>query len=121
MKPSTIFFAAVSAMALGACSGNGTRYSSSNAVRSSPTVMLATGPIYTACIQSDRRQASRARCGCVQAVANQSLLPTDQRRGASFFGDPHTAQEVRTSDRAIDERFWLRWKAYGDSAAQICT
>ena len=121
MKPSTILIAAVSAIALTACSGNGTRYSSANAARSPAAVMFATGPIYNACLQSDRKQASRARCGCVQAVANQSLVSNDQRRGAGFFSDPHSAQEVRTSDRTIDERFWLRWKAFGDSAAQLCT
>jgi len=123
MKVSTIAVATLAAVVLAACTGSGSRYSSASAVgvRTPPAVMFATGPIYSACAQSDRKQASRAQCGCVQAVANQSLRPDDQRRGAAFFKDPGQAQEVRTSSRAIDERFWLRWKAFGDRAAQVCT
>lgn len=83
--------------------------------------MFATGPIYSACKSGGRKQATRARCGCVQAVANISLSPDDQRRGAGFFKDPHRAQEVRQSNVRRDERFWIRWKAYSDEAARICT
>ena len=119
MKSTPCLIAALCAFALTACSSGGSRYSSANATRA-PSVMFATGPIYTACLQAGRKQASRAQCGCVQAVANQSLPLNDQRRGAGFFSDPQDAQDVRTSDRPGDERFWLRWKAYGDSAARIC-
>lgn len=120
MKPSTILVAGIAALAVSACSSGRTPHASATATRA-PAVLFATGPIYSACIGSGRTQASRAQCGCVQAVANQSLMPDEQRRGARFFGNPHEAQEVRTSDRSIDERFWLRWKAYGDTAAQVCT
>ena len=119
MRPTLILTTGVAAIVLTACSSGSGRYSSASAPRA-PVTMFATGPIYSACMASDRSQASRAQCGCVQAVANQSLAADDQRRGAGFFKNPHLAQEVRTSDRAMDERFWLRWKAFGDSAAQIC-
>ena len=118
MKPSTFLIAGVAALALTACSS--TRSSGPSAGRGAP-VQFATGPIYSACRAAGRKQASRERCGCVQAVANQSLIEAEQRRGAGFFKDPHEAQEVRQSDRAKDERFWLRWRAYTDAAEQICT
>lgn len=118
MKLSTCLIAACAAMTLAACSSSGRAPASGGS--SAPVALFATGPIYNACLSSDRRQASRAQCGCVQAVANQNLDANDQRRGAAFFKNPHRAQEVRTSNRSMDERFWLRWKAYGDAAAQIC-
>lgn len=120
MNPTTCLIAAICAVALVGCSSGGSRSSAVNPTIA-PAVMFATGPIYSACLKADRKQASRAQCGCVQAVADQTLDPNDQRRGAGFFSAPQEAQDVRTSDRAIDERFWLRWKAYGDKAAQICT
>lgn len=119
MKLPPILVAGIAALALSACSSARSPYASANATRA-PAVLFATGPIYSACLSAGRKQASRARCGCVQAVANQSLQPDDQRRGAKFFSRPHEAQEVRTSNRGIDERFWLRWKAYGDRAARLC-
>ena len=85
------------------------------------TVLFASGPISRACMASDRRAASSTRCGCVQAVADQRLSDVDQRRGASYFDDPHALQEVRQSDNASNEAFWERWKAYGAEAARLCT
>ncbi|WP_299293605.1 hypothetical protein [uncultured Tateyamaria sp.] len=120
MKPTTILIAGVAALTLAACSSGGTRYSSANAVRS-PAVLFSTGPIFSACRSAGRKQASRERCGCVQAVANQSLSADDQRRGARFFSDPHQAQVVRQSDRSTDERFWRKWRDYSDRAARLCT
>lgn len=117
MKFSTISSAVIAATVLAACSTSSPRTYSAARV---PAAQFATGPIYSACLQAGRKQASRERCGCVQAVADQSLISNDQRRGAAFFKNPHQAQEVRTSDRTMDERFWLRWKAFGDAAAQIC-
>ncbi|WP_299613549.1 hypothetical protein [uncultured Tateyamaria sp.] len=119
MKRATMIIAGVAALGLSAC-GGGSSYSSSRAVTTQP-VLFATGPIYSACRSGGRDQASRARCGCVQAVANQSLSSNDQRRGAGFFSNPQQAQEVRQSDRAIDERFWTRWKGYSDAAARQCS
>lgn len=108
---------------LTACGGS--RYASNNAVTSasariSPTVAFARGPIQRACMASDRKQASAARCGCVQAVANRELTSADQRRGASFFANPQRAQDTRQSDNATSEAFWLRWKAYGEAAGRLC-
>ncbi|GGX58720.1 hypothetical protein GCM10007385_29390 [Tateyamaria omphalii] len=119
MKLSTTIIAGAAALGLAAC-GGGSSYSSARAVPATP-VLFATGPIYSACRSGGRDQASRARCGCVQAVANQSLSSSDQSRGAGFFSNPQQAQEVRVSDRASDERFWRRWKDYSDSAARQCT
>ena len=106
-------------LALAACGGS--RYSSSKAYggRAAP-VLFATGPLQQAC-QSDRRKASsRARCGCIQAVANRELSGADQRRGATMFKNPHRLQEIRQSNNAANERFWKAWKAYGQTAAKLC-
>jgi hypothetical protein len=119
-RPLTLI-AGIALLILSACS-SGTRYSSANAARGpAPTVYFATGPIYSACQRGGRKDASRQRCGCVQAVADSTLSADDQRRGAGFFSDPHLAQTVRQSDRSVDERFWTKWKAYSDQAARICT
>ncbi len=122
----------VSVLALAAC-GGGSRYSSANATSGGYTyspapsvdgeivpLPFATGPIFSACQAGGRKAASRARCGCVQAVADQQLSSSDQRRGASYFKDPHRLQEVRQSDNASNERFWKARKAYGQQAAEIC-
>ena len=111
----------VALVALTACSG-GSRYSSTNAYNSATArpVLFASGPIQKACQADQRKAASRSRCGCVQAVADQSLSVADQKRGARYFKDPHTLQEVRQSDNAGNERFWLAWKAFGQSAAAQC-
>ena len=116
MKP--IPFLIVAALALAACSSS---RDTVTRVAAPSATFFATGPIYSACRAAGRDQASRARCGCVQAVADRELDASDQRRGAGFFSDPHQAQVVRQSDRAIDERFWTRWRAFGDAAARICT
>ncbi|MFT6076309.1 MAG: hypothetical protein ACJAZ1_003241, partial [Yoonia sp.] len=41
-------------------------------------------------------------------------------RAAVFFSEPQLAQDTRQSDRSNDERFWLRYRAFSDLAAQIC-
>ncbi len=110
--------------ALAAC-GSG-RSGHSNTVNSARTsiynpALFATGPISQACLRGGRDQANRARCGCVQAVANRHLSSNDQRRGVAFFDDPQLAQDTRQSDNPSSERFWLRWKEFGASAGQLCT
>lgn len=77
--------------------------------------------IERACIQSDRRAASRSLCTCIQGVADQLLTSSEQRLAASFFADPHRAQEVRMSDRRRDETFWKRYKQFGSVASQRCS
>lgn len=78
------------------------------------------GDVAKACIAGGRDAANRALCSCVQQVANQSLNGSDQRRAAAFFDDPDSAQETRQSDRASDEAFWTRYRAFADRAAASC-
>lgn len=104
---------------LAGCGGGGASYRGGFGGFSQP-VLFATGPIQQACQAASRKAASRARCGCVQAVADQSLSASDQRRGARYFKNPGALQEVRQSDNAGNERFWKAWKAYGQTAAALC-
>lgn len=93
----------------------------SRADRSRHTVTrTAGGVIASACLDASQPGATRERCGCVQAVANTTLTSTDQSLGASFFRDPHRAQEIRQSSNSGNERFWQRWRAFGAEAAKIC-
>ncbi|MCE2738456.1 MAG: hypothetical protein LW703_08820 [Rhodobacter sp.] len=78
------------------------------------------GPIERACLNSDRRGASRAMCNCIQEAADKTLRGADQRRAAKFFSDPEEAQQVRMSDRESDNAFWERYKAFGDKARELC-
>lgn len=112
-----ISLALMGILALAACGGGGARYAGNGA----PSVMFATGPIQQACQAQRRKAASRARCGCVQAVADKQLSPADQRRGAKYFKNPAKLQEIRQSDNAGNERFWKAWKAYGQTAAALCS
>ena len=79
------------------------------------------GVIERACLRSDRQQASRSLCGCIQLVADITLSRRDQRMAAKFFRDPHRTQEVRQSSRPRDERFWLKYRAFGQSAETYCS
>ncbi|CUI67566.1 hypothetical protein [Cognatishimia activa] len=79
------------------------------------------GPISSACRKSDREAATRRMCNCLQSVANGELSRSDQKLAASFFKDPHKAQEIRQSDRRSHEKFWLRYKDYGQTAAALCS
>ncbi len=117
-----IFAASMALAGLAACGGGSPR-SNSGVERGYYTpqpVMFASGPIQKACVSANRKAATTARCGCVQAIADQSLDAKDQRRGAKLFKDPHQAQEIRQSDNPGNERFWLAWKAFGQNAAAAC-
>lgn len=94
-----------------------------------PTVALAllvlatplqAGKIERACNASDRN-ASRAVCSCIQDVADQKLTRSDQRLAAKFFKDPQLAQDTRQSDDARLEKFWKRYKTFGQAAAKACS
>ena len=76
--------------------------------------------IYDACRDSGRREATRARCGCIQGVADAELTQAQQRRGAGYFKDNAKLQETRQSDSASDERFWKAWRAFSESAGRQC-
>ncbi|MDO5528368.1 MAG: hypothetical protein Q4F71_03100 [Paracoccus sp. (in: a-proteobacteria)] len=78
------------------------------------------GPIDTACARSDRGARNIPLCGCIQQVADMTLSRADQRRAATFFRDPHRAQEVRTSRRADDSAFWARYRNFTNSAEAYC-
>ncbi len=108
-------------LALAACGSSQSNKVTSASSGVNSSLLFAQGPINRACMAAGRKQANRARCGCVQAVANSSLSSSDQRRGAKFFDDPHLAQETRQSDNPASEAFWLRWKAFGQNAGRICT
>lgn len=76
--------------------------------------------IEQACARSERVGDDSRLCSCIQRIADQLLTPRDQRLAASFFRDPHRAQEIRMSDRSQDERFWGRYRAFGALAEQSC-
>lgn len=97
--------AIVAILTLSSCGGGGGR---------------VTGDIGTACMAAGRSSANPALCGCVQQVANQTLSGQEQSRAAEFFAEPDRAQEIRTSDRPADERFWARYRAFADSARALC-
>jgi len=78
------------------------------------------GTIESACLKSGRAAVSRALCGCIQDVADLTLDRSDQKLAATFFRDPHRAQEVRQSDRRGHEIFWKRYKAFGATAETYC-
>ncbi|MGC1503793.1 MAG: hypothetical protein WA782_06580 [Sulfitobacter sp.] len=113
-----ISIALVALVALVSCGG-----SRSSGNRGYAPVQFASGPIQKACQAQGRKAASRARCGCVQAVANRELSAADQRRGMKYFKDPHALQQVRQNQdgNAGNKRFWAAWKAYGERAAQVCS
>lgn len=112
MNPITIPAALTATLLLSACGGGGRE---ATVVRS-----FATGPIHTACLRSGREAAGNALCGCVQASANAILSRGEQARAVAFFRDPHLAQVTRQSDRAGDERFWLRYKQFVETAERSC-
>ena len=78
------------------------------------------GPLRRACLKSDRSAASYSMCRCMQQVANRELRRGDQRLAATFFDDPHRAQEIRQSDRLAHEQFWKRYKNFSTTFAASC-
>lgn len=77
------------------------------------------GRIERACLKSDRNP-SRTICGCIQRVADQILTGSDQRLAARFFSNPQLAQDTRQSGDRRKEEFWLRYKAFGETAEKVC-
>lgn len=84
------------------------------------TPLASAGPIDSACAGSSRGVGNGALCGCIQQVANMTLSNADQRRAASFFRDPHKAQEVRMSKSGADNAFWARYKRFAATAETYC-
>lgn len=110
----------ISIAALTGCGGGGYKKAGRVVLPQSQTSMSASGPLSRACLASGRDAASRQLCGCIQAVADMSLSNRDQSLAASFYDDPHRAQEIRQSDRASDERFWRKYREYGETAEALC-
>lgn len=80
----------------------------------------AVGLIENACLSSER-SVSRSTCSCIQQVANNKLNRSDQKIAAKFFKNPNLAQETRQSGNRSKEKFWLRYKDWGQTAAQTCS
>ncbi len=78
------------------------------------------GGIQKACLSADRSAASRSLCGCIEDVASAMLNRKEQTRVAKFFKDPHQSQSTRQSDRASDERFWQKYKQFGQAVRTYC-
>jgi hypothetical protein len=104
---------------LAGCGGGGERYR--GGMGPSGGVPMASGPISQACLASDRKARSRTLCGCIQAAANQTLTPSQQRRAVAFYVNPQLAQDIRQSDNAGDERFWTAYRTYGERAERLCS
>lgn len=81
----------------------------------------AAGPIEQACLRSERSQGQNALCGCIQDAANMTLTEKDQKLAASFFDDPHRAQEVRQSKSNRMEKFWERYENFSVAAESFCS
>ncbi|MFK7940589.1 MAG: hypothetical protein AB8B82_14505 [Roseovarius sp.] len=81
---------------------------------------FANGPLNKACMASDRKARSRALCGCIQSVADNTLSGSQQRMAVSFYNDPHKAQVIRQSDNTAHEAFWKDYRNYGDTAERVC-
>ena len=114
------FLALLALSFLVACGGGGYK-SAPKAARTVPSsAPFATGPISKACMASDRKARSRQLCGCIQGVANLTLSNSDQSMAASFYKNPQKSQDIRQSDNANHERFWLKYKEYGQTAKDIC-
>lgn len=90
------------------------------AVATLAPVAAYAGPVETACNRSDRTQASRSLCRCIDSVARDTLTRSEQRRAARFFSDPDEAQRVRMSPTRVDNEFWARYRAFGAAAERSC-
>lgn len=80
----------------------------------------AASAIERACITSDRGPGQRSLCRCIQQAADLTLTSKDQKLAATFFKDPHRAQEIRQSNSRRHEAFWQRYKSFGQTAETFC-
>lgn len=81
---------------------------------------VAAGPVERACLAA-QAGAHAALCGCIQSAADATLAPSEQRRVAGFFAEPHGSQELRTSSRPGDAALWQRYQQFGSMAERLCT
>lgn len=85
-----------------------------------PASQVQAKVIEKACLKSSRRGVSKTLCGCIQEAADLTLTRKDQKMAASFFKDPHRAQEIRQSDDDSHESFWKKYKSFGATAETYC-
>lgn len=76
--------------------------------------------IERACVKSQHSAGKRHLCRCIQDAADLTLTAKDQKLAASFFEDPHRAQEIRQSSSRRHERFWERYESFGRTAESFC-
>lgn len=76
--------------------------------------------IERACLGSDRPQATRSLCRCIQHAADRTLTTSEQRQAARFFRDPDRAQQVRMSRDSRDSAFWERYRNFSATAEAMC-
>lgn len=79
------------------------------------------GSIQRACLSADRSAASKGLCGCIEDVAGAMLSRSEQSRVIKIFRDPHASQVLRQSDRRSDEKFWQKYKQFGQAVSTYCT
>ncbi|MDR0810600.1 MAG: hypothetical protein LBE86_16020 [Gemmobacter sp.] len=79
---------------------------------------VAAGPIERACNRTAK--GNRGVCSCIQQVADMTLSGPDQRRAAKLMKNPDLAHEVWVSKREADDRFWERYKSFGQTAEAYC-
>jgi hypothetical protein len=78
------------------------------------------GPVETACNRSGRDAANRSLCRCIQAVADETLKGSDQRRAAKLFGDPELAHKTWISKTRSNDAFWDRYQVFSEQAQAFC-
>ncbi|WP_232367750.1 hypothetical protein [Tritonibacter horizontis] len=78
------------------------------------------GTIERACRSASGSAASAQLCNCIGQVAEQRLTRSEQRTVATWFQDPHRAQEVRQSGRSSDAQLWQKYQVFGSDAERIC-
>ena len=119
----TAFFASFLVMA---CSGPSEREQvpvlpvESNLAVSENAPRFATGVIGNACLIHGKRNASRARCGCIQAAADMTLTPVQQKQAIGFFRDPEQLEKIKRSDSPGNEKFWRTWETFTTTAEELC-
>ncbi len=87
---------------------------------SSTQTAFAGSTIKRACMRADRPNATRALCSCIQNVADDMLSRSEQSKAAKFFKDPDKSQSTRQSDNRSKERFWKKYKSFGQAAYRRC-
>lgn len=93
---------------------------SATAISATAPTLAEAGGIQKACLRADRSAASRNLCGCIEDVAGAMLSRSEQSRVVKFFKDPHKSQALRQSDRRSDEKFWKKYKQFGQAVSTYC-